>query len=58
MSINKFVLFNGAVSMSECGQDKKYFITSRKMVPVIMCADFQVITMNFGIRLVIKEAAP
>jgi hypothetical protein len=51
-------LFSGTVSMSGFGQDKQWFITSHKMVPVIVCADFQVITMNHGIRTAIKEAAP
>jgi len=58
MSINDSILFSGAILMSRFGQDKQWFITSHKMVPVIVCADFQVLTMNIGVRLVIKEAAP
>jgi hypothetical protein len=58
MSIDRYILFSGVVSMNRFGQDKQWFITSHKMVPVIVCADFQVLTMNIGTRLAIKEAAP
>jgi hypothetical protein len=58
MSINGCILFSGVVSMDSFRQDKRWFTMSHKMVPVIVCADFQVLTMNLGIRLAIKEAAP
>ena len=43
--------------MSGFGQDKKWLM-GHKMVPVIVCADVQVFTLNLGIRPAIKEAAP
>ncbi len=44
--------------MSRFGQDKQWFIRGHKMTVVIVCTDFQVLTMNLGVRLIIKEAAP
>ncbi len=62
MSINDSILFSGAVLMSRIGQDKRQFITGRKMARVKVCADSPVTTVrpyvNLGFWLIDKEAAP